>query len=74
MMLSKLTTAKSRDAIAAAEMSAKDMIRRSDDVFATVSGEIFEGNEYAFEVAAMAVVHRRYMSCNSDVKTRETES
>ena len=40
-------TAKRREAMAAPEMSASAMIRRRDDVFATVAGEISSGNMYA---------------------------
>lgn len=38
-------TAKSRDAIAAPEMSAKAMMRSRDDVFATVAGDKSDGKE-----------------------------
>lgn len=44
--------------MAAAEMNAREMIRSREDVFATVSGEILDGSEYAFEVVAMATVDR----------------
>ena len=52
MILSKLTTANNRDAIAAAEMNASETIRNRDEVLVTVSGEIFDGSEYAFVAIA----------------------
>ena len=58
IILSKFTTANSREAMAAPEMRARAMMRRRDDVLATVSGERFDGNEYAFRVVAMATVRR----------------
>ena len=54
MILSKLTTANNLEDMAAAEMSASATIRNSDEVFATVSGEMFDGSVYAF--VAMATV------------------
>ena len=39
MILSKLTTANKRDAIAAPEMRARATMRSSEDVFATVAGD-----------------------------------
>ena len=45
MILSKLTTAKRRDAIAAPEMRARAMMRSSEDVFATVAGDKLLGRE-----------------------------
>ena len=44
--------------MAAPEMRARATMRRRDDVLATVSGERFDGNEYAFRVVAMATVRR----------------
>ena len=51
MILSKLTTAKRRDAIAAAEMSERATMRSSDAVFATVAGDKSEGKSYAVFMA-----------------------
>lgn len=39
MILSKLTTANNREAIAAPEMRPRAMMRNSEDVFATVAGD-----------------------------------
>ena len=44
--------------MAAPEMRARATMRRRDDVLATVSGERFDGSEYAFRVVAMATVRR----------------
>ena len=44
IILSKLTTANRREAIAAPEMSNKAMIRRSDAVLVTVVGDRPEGS------------------------------
>jgi hypothetical protein len=44
MMLSKLMTAKSRDAIAAPDISESAIMRKSEAVFATVAGEMFLGS------------------------------
>ena len=43
--------------MAAAEMSASEIIRSSEEVFATVSGDTLDGSEYAFVDVAMATVH-----------------
>lgn len=47
MILSKLTTANKREAIAAPEMRASATMRRSDAVLVTVAGETSDGSEYA---------------------------
>jgi len=47
MMLSKLTTAKRREAMAAAETRDRVTMRRSEAVLATVAGEMFVGRGYA---------------------------
>ena len=52
MILSKLMTANRREAIAAAEMSARATIRSSEEVFATAAGEMSDGSEYAFVAIA----------------------
>ena len=52
-------TANRREAMAAAEMRASETIRNSDEVFATVAGEISEGSEYAF-VAIATNLRDRY--------------
>ena len=52
MILSKLMTAKRREAIAAPEMKQRATIRMSEAVLLTVSFEIFEGNEYAVGIAS----------------------
>jgi len=44
MILSKLITAKRRDAMAAPEIRARATIRNSDVVLATVAGEMVEGS------------------------------
>ena len=54
MILSKLMTANNLEDIAAAEMSASATIRKSDEVFATVSGEMFDGSAYALVAMATA--------------------
>ena len=51
-------TAKRREAIAAPEMRASEMMRSRDEVFVTVSGDRLDGKVYAFEVAAMAAIRR----------------
>lgn len=56
MILSKLTTANKRDAMAAPEIRARAMIRSRDDVFATVRGDTFDGSVYAFAGVAMATI------------------
>ena len=58
MILSKLMTAKRREAIAAAEMRARATMRSKEEVFATVAGEISDGNEYAF--VAIATRYRSF--------------
>lgn len=50
-------TAKRRDAMAAPEMKAKATMRKREEVFFTVAGEIFEGSEYATGMALLAVGH-----------------
>jgi hypothetical protein len=52
IILSKLITAKSREAIAAPDMSPRATIRNKDAVFVMVEGERLEGSEYA-DVADM---------------------
>lgn len=47
MILSKLITANNLEAIAAPEMKASAMIRKSEAVFRTVDGAKLEGSEYA---------------------------
>ena len=47
MILSKFTTAKRRDAMAAPEMRAKQTIRTSDDALLTVDAGRPVGNGYA---------------------------
>ena len=44
MILSKLMTAKRRDAMAAPEMSERATMRNNEAVFATVAGEMLEGS------------------------------
>ena len=44
MILSKLMTANSREAIAAPDINAKATIRNKEAVFATVAGERSEGS------------------------------
>ena len=51
MILSKFMTAKSREAIAAPEMSARVTMRSREEVFATVAGDKFDGREYAEAIA-----------------------
>jgi hypothetical protein len=63
MILSKLTTAKRRDAIAAAEMSERATIRSSDAVFATVAGDKSEGKSYAVFIALRFLSQTRSVSC-----------
>jgi len=43
MILSKLTTANRREAMAAPEIKARATMRMSDAVFVTVAGATFEG-------------------------------
>ena len=62
MILSKLTTANNLDEMAAAEMSASETIRNSDEVFVTVSEEMFDGSEYAFVAIATNYCTVRYRS------------
>jgi hypothetical protein len=62
MILSKFTTANNLEAIAAAEMNASEIIRSNDDVFVTVSGERFDGSEYAFVAIATNFCTVRYES------------
>jgi hypothetical protein len=47
IILSKLMTAKRREAMPAAEISPRATIRSSEAVFATVVAETFEGSGYA---------------------------
>ena len=61
MILSKFMTAKRREAIAAAEMRARATIRSKEEVFATVAGEISDGNEYAFVAIATGCRYFREM-------------
>ena len=68
MILSKFMTAKRREAMAAPEMRASEMIRSSDEVLVTVSGEIFDGSEYAFGRVAMATVVPRRDGCVKERK------
>ena len=70
MILSKFTTANNLEDIAAAEISASATIRKSDEVFATVSGEMFDGSEYA--LVAIATVQCTVW-CKSVVVVRRKE-
>ena len=45
MILSKFTTAKRRDAMAAPEMRARAMMRSSEEVLVTVAGDRLLGRE-----------------------------
>ena len=53
MILSKLMTAKRREAIAAPEMRAREMMRSSEEVLVTVAGDTLLGNEYANGMAGV---------------------
>ena len=70
MILSKLMTAKRRDAIAAPEIRARAMMRSSEEVLVTVAGDRLFGKEYA---SGMAGVGDAFWASNNGEKRGRSE-